>query len=219
MLRAGRAGASGVATVEFHIVALFALLPMCLGTLQLGLLMSDNHHVDHAAFLAARRAAMSGGGLESARQAFAQASSVLLVDAASELDADNVAGRVARAHALALADQARFARFRVVNPDADAQSDFALRRGDQRVIPNDGLEYRTKVAGERSGLTLQQANILRLEVSWCRPLVVPFARELLLGALRAVDRDPWRRYCYSEGRVPIRSEGISPMQSDFRVSS
>jgi hypothetical protein len=87
------------------------------------------------------------------------------------------------------------------------------------VIPNDGLEYRTKVAGERSGLTLQQANILRLEVSWCRPLVVPFARELLLGALLAVDRDPWRRYCYSEGRVPIRSEGISPMQSDFRVSS
>jgi hypothetical protein len=219
MLRVGRARHCGVATVEFHIVALFALLPLCLGTLQLALLMSDNHHVDHAAFLAARRAAMSGGNIDSARQAFAQASSLLLIDAATELDAGNVAGRVARAQALALFDQARFARFRIVSPDAEAQADFALRRGDGRVIPNDGLEYRSRSAGQRSGLTLQQANILHLEVNWCRPLIVPFARELLLGALRALDWDPWRQYCYSEGRVPIRSEGITPMQSDFRVSS
>ncbi|HUG73150.1 MAG TPA: TadE/TadG family type IV pilus assembly protein [Steroidobacteraceae bacterium] len=219
MLRAGRARSGGVATVEFHIVALFALLPLCLGTLQLALLMSDNHHIDHAAFLAARRAAMSGGGIESARQAFAQASSLLLVDAASELDAGNVAGRVASAQVLALTDQARFARFRIVSPGVEAQADFALPRGDGRVIPNDGLEYRSRIAGQRSGLTLQQANILHLEVSWCRPLIVPFARELLLGTLRAFDLDPWRQYCYSEGRVPIRSEGITPMQSDFRVSS
>jgi hypothetical protein len=219
MLRAGRSAVAGVATVEFHIVALFALLPLCLGTLQLALLMSDNHHIDHAAFLAARRASMSGGGTESARQAFAQASSLLLVDAASEVEAGNVAGRVARAYALTLADQARFAQFRIVSPDPEAQADFAIRRGDGHVIPNDSLEYRSRQAGQRSGLTLQQANILHLEVDWCRPLIVPFAREILLGMLRVFDPDPWRQYCYSAGRVPIRSEGITPMQSDFKVSS
>ena len=61
--------------------------------------------------------------------------------------------------------------------------------------------------------------MLRLEIVWCRPLIVPFTRELLLGALRVVDRDPWRQYCYALGRIALRSEGVTPMQSDFRVSS
>src|SRR5690606_23597859 len=103
-------------------------------------------------------------------------------------------------------------------PTAEAQQDFAIRRGNARVIPNDGLEYRARTAGRRSGIPIQQANILRLEVSWCRPLVVPFARQLLLGVLRSIDVDPWHQYCYAQGRVLVRSEGRSPMQSDFRVS-
>jgi len=218
MLRSQRRNA-GVATVEFHIVALFALLPLCLGTLQLALLVNENHHLDHAAFLAAREAAMSGGDVDAARRAMARAATVLFVDAGSELDSGNVTGRVARAYAASLADQLRFSRLRILAPTAGAQQDFAIRRGNARVIPNDGLEYRARTAGRRSGMTIQQANILLLEVSWCRPLIVPFARQMLLGLLRSIDPDPWRQYCYSQGRVPIRSEVTSPMQSDFRVSS
>ena len=205
--------------VEFQIVALFALLPLCLGMLQLALLMAENHHIDHAAFQAARRAAMAQGELDTARRAFAQASGVLFVDAGTEIGAGNSAARVAAAYAAALSDQARFGRFRILNPDAEAQADFAIRRGNARVIPNDGLEYRSSAPGSRSGVSIQQANVLRLRVSWCRPLVVPLVRELLIGALRRLDQDPWNQYCYSQDRVPIQSEGVSPMQSDFRVSS
>jgi Flp pilus assembly protein TadG len=215
----GRGRIQGAATVEFQIVALFALLPLCLGMLQLALLLADNHHIDFAAFHAARRAAMEQGELQSARRAFAQASSVLFVDAGEEVDAGNITGRAASAYARATADQVRFARIRVIGPDADAQADFAVARAEGRVIPNDGLQYRASTPGRRSGLSIQQANILRLEVSWCRPLIVPFARQLIIGSLRAMDRDPWHQYCYSEGRVPVRSESATPMQSDFRVSS
>jgi hypothetical protein len=210
---------NGAATVEFQIVALFALLPLCLGMLQLALLMAENHHIDHATFQAVRRTAMSQGDVDMARRAFAQTASVLFVDASSEVDRGNAAARVAAAYARAFADQARFGRFRILNPDPDAQADFAIRRGNARVIPNDGLEYRSGSPGARSGLTIQQANVLRLQVSWCRPLIVPLAKELLIGTLRVLDQDPWHQYCYSQGRIPIRSEGTSPMQSDFRVSS
>ena len=203
--------------VEFHIVALFALLPLCLGTLQLALLMGENHHIDHATFLAARHAAMSQGDVAAARRALASASTVLFVR--SGTDRGNATGRVAAAHVAALADQARFARIRVLNPPGEAQQDFAVQRGDARVIPNDGLEYRSTAAGQRSGMTIQQANLLRLEVGWCRPLIVPFARQLLLGVLRRIDFDPWRQSCYLQGRVPVRSEAALPMQSDFRVTS
>lgn len=205
--------------VEFHVVALFALLPLCLGGLQMALLASENHHLDHATFLAARHAAMEHGEVGSARRALARAATVLFVRADADLAGSGAAPAVARAYAAALADQALHARVRVLNPTPEAQQDFALLRNGDRVIPNDALEHRDSAPGPRSGLTLQQASMLRLEVSWCRPLVVPFARHLLLGALRTLDRDPWRQGCYARGRVPIRSVGTSPMQSDFRVSS
>lgn len=218
-MRRARGQMQGAAMVEFQIVALFALLPLCLGMLQLALLMAENHHVDHAVFQAARRASMASGDLDTARRAFAQTASVLFVDAGTELTSDNAVGRVAGAYARALLDQARFSRFRILSPAPEAQADFAIRRGEWRVIPNDGLEYRSSAPGARSGISIQQANVLRLQVSWCRPLVVPLIRELMIGTLRLLDRDPWHQYCYSEGRVPIRSEGTSMMQSDFRVSS
>jgi len=107
-------GQRGVATVEFYIVALFALLPLCLGGLELALLMGENHHLDHAAFQAARHAAMTHGDLDSARRALATAATVLFVDAREELDRGNVATRVARGYAAALADQVRFSRLRII---------------------------------------------------------------------------------------------------------
>jgi hypothetical protein len=212
-------GQRGAAAVEFHIVALFALLPMCLGILQMCLLMVDNHHLDHAAFLAAREAAVTHGDIDAARRAFARGASVLFVSAATPVDRANVVTRVATAYAAAVADTAQFATVRVLSPTADAAADFSIQRNGGRVIPNDALDYRAMVRGARSGITLQQANVLKIEVNYCRHLIVPFASQLLLATLRAVDRDPWRRRCYAAGRVPIRSEGITPMQSDFRVSS
>lgn len=210
----------GAASVEFHIVAFLALLPLCLGGLQLALLLAENHHLDHAAFQAARHAAMSNGDVDAARRALVSAASILFVDAARDIDGSaELAVRVGRAYAAASVDQLRFSRLRILSPDADAQADFAVHRDNRRVIPNDSLQYRPRQPGRRSGLTLQQANVLRLEVRWCRPLVVPFARQLLLGALRLIDPDAWHQYCYAQGRVPIRSEAASPMQSDFRVSS
>jgi hypothetical protein len=210
---------AGAAAVEFQIVALFAMLPLCLGMLQLALLMAENHHIDHAAFMAARRAAMTHGDLGEARRAFVQAALPLTIRTPDELDRGNISARVARAYAETLADVTLYARFSVVSPDSDAVADFAIQRLEDQVIPNDGLEYRSVVAGRRSGLTLQQANVLRLEVSWCRPLIVPFIRELLIGLLRRVNADAGSQLCYARGRLPIRSEGVTPMQSDFRASS
>ena len=200
-------------------MALFALLPLCLGMLQASILMTDNHHIDLAAFNAARAAAMQGGELASARRAFATSISVLFVDSSRPVSPANAVPAVATAYAAATVDEARFARFRVLAPDDDAVADFAIARHGVRVIPNDGLEYRSVIRGPRSGKTLQEANVLRIEVTYCRPLVVPFAREILLGSLRLLDHDPWSRYCHSAGRIPIRSLASSPMQSDFKVSS
>lgn len=205
--------------VEFHIVALFALLPLCLGTLQTALLMVESHQIDHAAFLAARHGAVSHGDTAEMRRAFARAITPLFVGSNTPLDRSNVTMRVASAYAVATADIALHARLRVITPSADAQSDFAVRRNRELVIPNDSLESRSIATGSRSRISVQDANVLRVEFSYCRPLIVPFVAPLLLGTLRMIDQNLWHQRCYAAGRIPLRSEGVAAMQSDFRVSS
>lgn len=216
---AGRRYTRGAALLEFHIVALLALVPLCLGTLQIALLMIENHHIDHAMFMAARHGAVMHGDTAAMRRAFAKAITPLFVDSSVPLDGENITSKVTAAYGRALADSAEYSQLHILTPDSAAQADFGLRRGNGRVIPNDSLEYRTTEQGRRSGVSLQEANMLRIEIRYCRPLIVPFARQLLLSTLRVIDHDAWNRRCYAAGRVPIRSDGIAPMQSDFRVSS
>ena len=195
--------------MEFYVVALFALLPLLLGTLQVGLLLVANHVVDFAAFAAVRRGAVANGEPDAIRSEFTRAMVPLFVSSTEPLTRDNVVTRVVRAYARAAIDVGLHARFATLAPDAAMQREFAVEREGQRVIPSDSLNYRN------SGV--REANVLKVEVVYCHPLLVPFARELLLGTLRTIDHDPWHQYCYSSGRVPIRSVGVSPMQSDFRV--
>jgi Flp pilus assembly protein TadG len=209
MLTRSRARSQGVATVEFYIVAILALLPLLLGTLQTALLLVANHHVDYAAFAAVRRGAVSNGDLDAIRKGFTQAIVPLFVSSGAQLNRENAASRISGAYARAAADVSLHARFTALAPGVTLQRESAIEREGQRVIPNDSLSYRS--------LGVQEANLLKVEVVYCHPLLVPFARELMIGALRAIDHDPWHQYCYRSGRMPLRSVGISPMQSDFQV--
>lgn len=217
MLKRSRSGDRGAATVEFYIVALLALLPLCLGMMQTALLLIANHHVDLAAFTAARTGAVTGGDETRMRLSFAKALSPLLVNTGGGVDSGNIAEKVLQAQARSVAAMTVFLRMEVLSPTTAAREDFAIERNGQRVIPNDSLEFRSARRGQRSGISLQEANLLQVEAIWCHPLLVPLATELLIGLLRALDRDPWHQLCYLDRRVPIRSVGVAPMQSDFRL--
>jgi hypothetical protein len=209
----------GVATVEFFLVALLALLPLCLGMLQTGLLLVSNHHVDHAAFMAARTGATHQGDAGAMQREFARALTPLFVTSAQPLNSGNVVARVLGAQARAFADVTAFGSLRVLSPNGAAQQDFAQRRNAVQVIPSDSLQHRSVAPGRASGQSLQQANILRVEFTYCQPMIVPFVRDMMVGLLRRIDPDPGHQRCYADGRVPLRSVGTAPMQSDYRVGS
>lgn len=212
MLR--RRYSKGAATVEFYVVALLALLPLCLGILQTALLLVANHHVDNAAFMAVRQGAMRHGDVGAMRSEFARALTPLLVTAES-VDRGNVTEKVLSAYGEAQREVAAFGRIEVLSPNGQAQQDFAESRNGQRIIPNDALTYRSVAPGRRSGISVQQANILRVKFIYCRPVIVPFIRQLMMGFLQRIDPDAWNGRCYAQGRVPIASIGTAPMQSDF----
>lgn len=209
----------GAATVEFYLVALLALLPLCLGMVQTSLLLVANHHIDHAAFMAARAGAVHQGDIGAMRGEFARVMTPLFVDSSSPLDSGNVAARVAAARIRSATDIAAFSRIRVLSPGAAAMRDFSEFRDGATVIPSDGLQHRSSAPGDTSGISLQRANMLRVEFVYCRPLVVPFIRGLMIGLLRQLDPEPSNLRCYATGRVPIRSTGTAPMQSDFIASA
>lgn len=208
MLITSRHAARGVASVEFFVVALFAMLPILLGTLQVCLLLVANHHVDYASFAAARRGAVSNGDLRAMQAAFVQSIVPLFVVSDEPIDRDNISTKVMSAYVRAAADVALFARFRTLAPSVAVQRELSINRDGRRVIPNDALAYR--------GAT-QEANLLKVEVTYCHPLIVPFARQLLTSTLRSIDHEMWHQYCYASGRVPLRSVGVTPMQSDYWV--
>jgi len=217
MLRVRVSRLRGAAMVEFYVVTLFAMLPLCMGLLQAALLATENHHVDHAAFMAARAGATAGGDTTAMRAEFARVMTPLFVTSSEPLDASNAGKRVVGAYANALQDFVVHGSMRLLMPDLTAQRDFAQPRESGRVIPNDSLEYRSQSPGRESGASLQAANILRVEFTYCRPLIVPFARQILLGVLRVVDGNPEHVRCYLAGRIPLVSVGTAPMQSAFRV--
>jgi TadE-like protein len=208
----------GAATVEFYLVALLALLPMGLGMLQVCLLLIDNHHIDHAAFMAARRGASHQGTADVMREEFTRVLTPLFLDSSGRTDSGNVVSRVAAARIRATVDVAAFSSMRILSPTPASQRDFSLVRNGLTVIPNDSLQYRSIAAGSASGMSVQQSNMLRVEFTYCRPLIVPFIRNLMIGLLRRLDGELANQRCYASGRVPVRTTGGAPMQSDFRVT-
>jgi hypothetical protein len=215
MLRPNVLRERGVAMVEFHVALLFALLPLCLGTLQIALLLVANHHLDHAAFQATRHAATEQGSELALRSAFTKAMIPLFMHGG---DGGGFSAQVIQAHLRATGDLSRYLQLRVLAPDQNARQDFALPRNGGQVIPNDALMYRSATPGRSSRISLQQANILQVEFTYCQDLVVPFAAQLLVAVMQPLVREPWQRFCLLAGRLPIRALGIAPMQSDFRVS-
>lgn len=212
--RAIRGGQRGAAALEFHVVALLAMMPMLLGMLQVSLLMIANHQVDFAAFMAAREGATEGGREGAVRAAFANALAPMFLDAGERNDADALARRLVQARVRAAAAVLAHGRIRILSPTPQAQQALSIERDGQRVIPNDSLAARLRRPG---GGGLLEGNVLEVEATWCHPLVVPIARPMLVSAMRLLDREPWHQLCFANDRLPIRSRGIAAMQSDFIV--
>lgn len=208
----------GAALVEFAVIATLALIPLVMFVLQLGLLYSARHTLNHATFLAARAGAVENGSRRTMERYLAKGLSPLYVRSAGDLSARDVAAVGARAYASALLDARRpdLTRLRILNPTSASFRDFERLRDGVRTIPNDALRYRSGAPGTASEQTLLEANLLRIEVDYCYRLLFPVIDRLLTTTLRRFDPDPFRQGCYAATRLPIRAHALVQMQSPSR---
>lgn len=201
----------GAAIVEATI-ALPVLLVVILAVIQFGFVYQAKATLNHAALQAARAGAVSNATPAAIRRGLAQGLAPL---SSPDASLRGVAESVARVESELLAD----ARIRILNPTREAFDDFAVEVDGVRELPNDRLHARDTQSGASGGLNVQDANLLRVQVTYGYELKVPLINGFisrLLGLAR--DSDAFDQQLLRRNRLPITSTATVRMQSPLRFS-
>ena len=178
--------ARGQSMMELLVV--FPVLVMLVfGIIQFSLIYRARATLNHAAFEAARAGALHNGDSGAMRTALAVGLAPLY---AGDPSASGVATAIANATAEVKALGA--AKVTVLNPTSAALSDFGRSRLDGqpgRELPSDTLNYRDVTLGGQSRLSVQDANILDIRVSYCYQLIVPLVDRVIVAVSNAMSVD------------------------------
>ncbi|MFC0676567.1 TadE family protein [Lysobacter korlensis] len=202
--------ATGQGMVEFAIVVP-VLMFLILSVVQLVLLYRAKATVDYAALEAARAGAVHGASKDKIEAGFARGITPLFAT-------DSSVGGAMAAWGRAKGETWRYADIEIISPSRAAWNEFRELQHDGRyALPNDSLAFRSNRVG-RSGVNVQDANVLKIKVTYRYPLVVPFVGWVLKGKSERikvdspVERARMQALMYDD-RLPIESYAIVRMQS------
>jgi len=202
----------GAALIEAAI-ALPILIVVILAAIQFGFVYQAKATLNHAALQAARAGAVRNGQPSALRHGLALGLAPL---ASPDASLQGAAEAVARIDAELLTD----ARIRILNPTRESFDDFATDVDGVRELPNDRLHTRSANVGDRGGLNIQDANLLRVEITYGYELKVPLVNGFLsrLSLLTTGEVDPFHEQLLRRNRLPISSTATVRMQSPLRSS-
>jgi hypothetical protein len=237
-----RSRQGGQAMVE-TVIILPVLLLLVLGGLQFALIYHAKITLNYATFEAARAGALNHGSRRAMEYALARGLMPLYTSVEpgeSDFEKMNtvkdtyerVMDEINGADP-SIPDDAddRIVCIQRLNPDDDAFTAHGINLGGvlpDPIIPNDNLLYRSTDTGG-SSVSIQEANLLKIKVTYCYSMIVPFIsdliQKLMLGS--AVSDDPeipegwvtptglgdFKETCYAEERFPIQSTSIIRMQT------
>lgn len=201
----------GAAIVETTI-ALPLLIVVILAAVQFGFVYQAKATLNHAALQAARAGAVSNATPNAIRHGLARGLAPLR---SPESSLQGVAAAVARIEGELLTD----ARIRILNPTREAFEDFAVEVDGVRELPNDRLHVRDTQPGASGGLNIQDANLLRVEVTYGYELKVPLVGGFIARLLSSArERDAFHQQLLGRNRLPITATATVRMQSPLRFS-
>lgn len=184
---------AGQAMVEYLII-LPVLLMLVLGGIQFALLYQIKNTLNYAAFMGARQGALQNANVNVIKDGVAAGMTPLFTFS------PDIAGLLkGRSIAMIEVFNPLTARVEVLSPTTKAADDFAIDDPDdekKRIIPNDNLMYRcgneqqapcNKALGEKSGLTIQDANLLKIRVTYCAKLIVPLVNVTIYSLINGIE--------------------------------
>jgi len=174
---------SGQSMVEYLII-LPTLLMLTLGAIQFGLLYQIKSQVNYATFAAARQGALNNGSSTSIKDAFGAAMTPLFTNQ------PNFTGMMrGRAIGAIEAFNPLVTKVERISPPDTVKDDFGIQNPNDTnsmIVPNDNLQYRPTTLGAKSSLNIQDANILKIRVTYCAKLIVPLANVAIYSIVNGI---------------------------------
>jgi hypothetical protein len=163
---------AGQALVEFLII-FPTLLFLVLGAFQFALLYQQKETLNYATYVAARQGALKNAKANAIKDGLASAMTPLYMTTSNDY------GDLLKARIIAAIETFNPLNMRVeiLNPTAAA---FNAHKGDSETgaeIPNDNLMYRD--SGAKGGMSVQDANLLTVRVTYCARLIVPIVNKAI----------------------------------------
>lgn len=204
----------GQAVIETVVViAVFGVF--LLGIFQTILFYRAKTTVDYAALQAARSGATHFAKMGAMREGFARGLMPLYAKAA-----DKTAATKAYAQAYAATLNPLVSHIEIISPTKAAFSDWKETQYDGvKAIPNDNLPFRPTKVGGSSGMTVQDANVLKIRVVYGYKMIVPVIDKLVIAIFRESFYKGLKAQeiaMLESGRLPIESQAIVRMQTPIR---
>lgn len=204
----------GASMVEFIIVAPI-LIFLGMGIIQMGLVYHARNILDYATFEAARSGAVTQASNQEMKKELAYRLGPIF---SGDGSSDGVRSAVGRA--VAAVNNPLRTQLRIINPTAAAFYDFGVRDPEtgETVLPNAHLQHRSTSVGATSGVTIQDANLLKIEVTHGYELKFPWFDMSLPGVDFVLKElmvlaDPSNASFYLQGQIPLRAVATVRMQS------
>lgn len=201
-------GQSGASLAEFLVAAPLVLL-IGMATLQAGLIYHGKTTLNYAVFEAARTGATHNAQVAVMRDELGQRlAPVKGGDGSLEHMALSMAKSVVDANDVTTTELS------ILNPTPAAFDDWGLvsPATQQRIIPNAHLSHKSDEIGVASGLTIQDANLLKVRVVYGLDLNVPVVGDLIAEAMQIIDVE--NSHYYHRKKFPLSAVATVRMQSD-----
>lgn len=199
---------SGASLTEFILAAPIVLL-VGMTTVQAGLIYHGKTTLNYATFEAARVGAVNHAQLSLMRQELGLRLAPLQGGDGSHQQALSAIAKSSLSVQNPLNTQ-----IHVLNPTVAAFKDWGVnsRESSHRVLPNSHLRHRDHTVGSSSGLSLRDANLLKIEVTHGLDLVVPVVGAMIAKAMTLIDTE--HANFYAQGKFPLTAVATVRMQSE-----
>jgi hypothetical protein len=229
----------GQAMVE-SLVVLPVILLLLLGIIQFGLIYNAKTILNYATFEAARAGALNHADRQAIEFALARGLAGLYTSIEKPASGGNIWDKTKAAYRDV--ETLKKARMRVldedmkdfvcierINPTGAAFDAYGIKGEigtykNQTLIPNDHLLYRSAVVKGAAGVSIQDANLLKLRITYCYPMAVPMVSNVIkklygLGQQpsgQPLEAGSFRKNCLKHDRMPIVAQATIRMQTAAR---
>ncbi len=198
----------GSTMVEFVVVTP-VLLMLGLGTVQMGFVYHAKTTLNYATFEAARIGAVNHADIEPMKNELAYRLAPLYGGRGDDESAGAAIGRSMSDSIDPLAG-----KITILNPTADMFDSWAVTdsTSGELQIPNHHLRHQS--ADMRAGVTLHDANLLKIRSEYGYRLQIPVASSMIIQAMQMLY--PEQAAYYASGRIPLSSVATVRMQNEVR---